>query len=68
MNNYKLNIAAVFLIMKSKKVFICFTLNKEETKVVDYILTNDLTRYRKQYQQFRLLDIIKKENINTINL
>jgi len=68
MNNYRLSIAAIFLIMKSKKDFICFTLNKEETKVIDYILTNDLTRHRKQYQQFRLLDIIKKENINTINL
>jgi len=68
MNKYKLNISSVFLIMKSKKDFICFTLNKEETKVIDYILTNDLTRYRKQYQQFRLLEIVKKGNINTINL
>jgi len=68
MNKYKLNISAVFLIMKSKKDFICFTLDDKETKVIDYILTNDLTRYRKQYQQFRLLDIVKKENINTIKL
>jgi len=68
MSEYKLNIASVFLIIKSKKDFICFTLDETETKVVDYILTNDLTRYRKQYQQFRLLDIVKKENINTINL
>jgi len=66
--NYKINIAAAFLILKSKKDFICFTLNKEETKVIDYILTNDLTRHRKQYQQFRLLDMIKKQNINTIKL
>ena len=65
---YKINIAAAFLILKSKKDFICFTLNKEETKVIDYILTNDLTRHRKQYQQFRLLDMIKKQNINTIKL
>jgi len=66
--NYKINIAAAFLILKSKKDFICFTLNEGETEVVDYILTNDLTRHRKQYQQFRLLDMIKKQNINTIKL
>jgi len=68
MKNYKLSIAAVFLITKSKKDFICFTLDKTETKVIDYLLTNDLTRHRKQYQQFRLLSIVKENNINTIKL
>jgi len=68
MKNYKLSIAAVFLITNSKKDFICFTLDKTETKVIDYLLTNDLTRHRKQYQQFRLLSIVKENNINTIKL
>ena len=58
----------MFLISKSKKDFLLFTLNKQETKVLSYMLTNDLTRHRKQFQQFRLLQIVKKQNKNTIKL
>lgn len=66
--NYKINIFDMFLISKSKKDFLLFTLNKQETKVLSYMLTNDLTRHRKQFQQFRLLQIVKKQNKNTIKL
>lgn len=66
--NYKLNIASAFLILNSKKDFICFTLDSTKTKVIRYKLTNDLTRHRKQFEQFRLLDLVKQGNINTIKL
>lgn len=66
--NYKLNIAAVFLILNSKKDFVLFTLDSTKTKVIKYKLTNDLTRHRKQFEQFRLLDLVKQGNINTIKL
>lgn len=62
----KANIKTAYLISKSKKDFICFNLDNDN-KILkkEYILTNDLTRHRLKYQQFRLIDIIKKE-INTI--
>ncbi len=66
--NYKINITRMLLIMLSKKDFILFNLDEKNTKIVNYKLTNDLKRYRKQYKNFRLLDIVKKENINTIKL
>ena len=66
--NYKINITRMVLILLSRKDFILFNLDDNKTKVTTYKLTNDLKRYRKDYQNFRLLDIVKKQNINKIKL
>ena len=66
--NYKINITRMVLILLSRKDFILFNLDDNNTRVTSYKLTNDLKRYRKDYQNFRLLDIVKKQNINKIKL
>lgn len=60
----KATIKQAYLISKTKKVFICFNLDNNN-KIESYILTNDLTRHRLSYSQFRLIDVIQKE-INSI--
>ena len=59
------SILTAYKISKSKKMFFCYTLDKENNKVKEYILTNDLRRYRNQYTNFKLVEIIQT-NINTI--
>jgi len=66
--NYRINITRMVLILLSRKDFFLFNLNDNKTKVTSYKLTNDLKRYRKDYENFRLLDIVKKQNINKIKL
>ena len=66
--NYRINITRMVLILLSRKDFFLFNLNDSKTKVTSYKLTNDLKRYRKDYENFRLLDIVKKQNINKIKL
>ena len=66
--NYRINITRMVLILLSRKDFILFNLDDNNTKVTSYKLTNDLKRYRKDYENFRLLDIVKKQNINKIKL
>lgn len=58
----------MLLIMLSKKDFLLFTLDSKGENIISYKLTNDLKRYRKDYENFRLLDIVKKQNINKIKL
>jgi len=63
--NYKIPILDAYKISKTKKDFICFDV--QNNKIVRYILTNDLTRHRLTYQQFRLVCEIRKE-ILTVKL
>ena len=63
--NYNIAILDAFKISKTKKDFICFDI--QNNKIVRYILTNDLTRHRLKYQQFRLVCEIRKE-ILTVKL
>ena len=65
---YKIGIRDLYLITKSKRDFLLFTLNEDGTKVINFICTDDLRRYRNQYDSFRLLQVVKKENKNTITL
>lgn len=66
----QINILKAVKIYTSKKDFIVYTLNNN--KLDKFILTNDLTRYRKKFgkeSQFLLVDILKKEIKNiTLNL
>ena len=65
-----INILKAVKIYTSKKDFIVYTLKKN--KIDKYILTNDLTRYRKKFgkqSQFLLTDVLKKEIKNiTLNI
>ena len=63
--NYNIPILDAYKISKTKKDFICFDI--QNNKIVRYILTNDLTRHRLAYQQFRLMDEIRKE-LTTIKI
>ena len=59
------NILTAYKISKSKKAFFLYDIDKETNSIKNYILTNDLRRYRKQYESFKLVEIIKT-NFNTI--
>jgi hypothetical protein len=56
-NNYKISLSLLLKLSNTKKAFILF--NVENNTIKEYILTNDLTRYRLKYQTFKLVEIIK---------
>jgi len=64
-NKYKISLTLLLKLSNTKKVFILF--NVENNKITDYILTNDLTRYRLKYQTFKLVEIIKPQ-INKLTI
>ncbi len=58
----KLSISTAYKISQSKKDFILYRLNKENTRIVDFHLTNDLSRFRNHFSNnFKLVDDIKKQ-------
>ena len=64
-NTYKISLSLLLKLSKTKKVFILF--NVENNTIKEYILTNDLTRYRLKYQSFKLVEIIKP-SINKLTI
>ena len=56
-NNYKISLTLLLKLSKTKKTFICF--NVENNKIKEFVLTNDLIRFRNRYQTFKLVEIIK---------
>lgn len=56
-NNYKISLTLLIKLSKTKKTFICF--NVENNKIKEFVLTNDLIRFRNRYQTFKLVEIIK---------
>ena len=66
-NNYKISLTLLIKLSKTKKTFICF--NVENNKIKEFVLTNDLTRFRNRYNTFKLVEIIKpKLNKLTIEI
>tara|TARA_R110000796_G_scaffold232272_1_gene350468 strand:+ start:447 stop:656 length:210 start_codon:yes stop_codon:yes gene_type:complete len=66
----KISISTAYKISKSNKDFFMYRMSETEDKIVDYILTNDLSRFRPHFNnKFKLVEDMKK-NINnlTINL
>ena len=59
MHKYKVSIKFLLKLSKTKKAFVLF--NIENEKIINYIFTNDLTRYRLKYQTFKLVEIIKTQ-------
>jgi len=65
----KLNYAQMLTIYRSNKDFILFDYCKQTNKLTGYKLTNDLIRYKNNFNSFRVLSCIKKELSNkTINI
>lgn len=58
----KISISTAYKISNSDKDFILFRLNDEENRIIDFVLTNDLSRYRNKYNNnFKLVTDIKKQ-------
>ena len=56
-------------ISKSEKTFILYRLNQQENKVVDYVLTDNLSRFRDAYNnKFKLITDIKKQIKNNLKI
>ena len=64
-NNYKISLTLLIKLSKTKKTFICF--NIENNKITDFVLTNDLIRFRNKYNTFKLVEIIKP-SINKLTI
>ena len=49
-------------ISKSNKTFLLYRLNQQENKIIDYVLTDNLSRFRDAYNnKFKLVTDIKKQ-------
>ena len=58
----KISITAGRQIRNSDKTFFLYRLNENKTKVVDFILTDNLSKFRDHYNnKFKLVDDIKKK-------
>ena len=59
--NIKISISTSRKINNSKKTFILYRLNDEGNRIIDFILTDNLSRFRNQYNnKFKLVTDIKK--------
>lgn len=64
----KINLALALALYKTNKDFFFFNLsNDNDRKILDYTLSNDITRNRKLYSNFRVISCIKN-SINTITI
>ena len=64
----KLSATSIAKIRKTDKTFILYRLNQQQDKIVDFVLTNNLSRFRDQYNnKFRLITDIKK-SINNFKI
>ena len=60
-----ISISTAYKISRSNKDFFLYRLGNDSNKVVDYLLTDNLSRFRDHYNnQFKLVTDIKKQ-INT---
>jgi hypothetical protein len=64
---YTINIFDATRIHNSRKDFILFNVG-QDNKIISYRLTNDLGQFRKHFDTFRLVEVIKKEISNGIKI
>ena len=64
-NTYRISLTLLLKLSKTKKTFICF--NLEQDKITDFVLTNDLIRFKNKYNRFKLVEIIK-HNIKNLTI
>jgi len=63
----KISITTAFKIIRSNKDFIFYRV--EGNKMIDFTLTNDISRFRSQYNNnFKLLTDIKKQIKNNLKI
>ena len=65
MQTINIPLKLTLLLLTTNKEFMCYNLNDKGTQIDDYILTNDLYRYKSKYSNFKVLSCIKKQ-FNTI--
>jgi hypothetical protein len=65
MYKLKINFKLRLKLINTNKDFICYSLNKDETQIDSYILTNDLYRHRNKFTNFKALSCIR-EQFNSI--
>ena len=58
-------IKLTLLLLTTNKEFICYNLDSKGNNIDNYILTNDLYRYKTKFTNFKVLSCIKKQ-FNTI--
>lgn len=64
----KLSATSIAKIRKSDKTFILYRLNQQQDKIIDFVLTDNLSRFRDQYNnKFKLVTDIKK-SINNFKI
>jgi len=64
----KIGIISLLNIYKSNKTFFVYRLSEDETTIVDFVLTDDLPRFRNHFNnKFRLVEDIKKQ-INNLKI
>jgi len=64
----KLSFTSMAKIRKSTKTFMLYRLNQQEDKIVDFVLTDNLSRFRDKYNnKFKLVTDIKK-SINNFKI
>jgi len=62
----KLSATSIAKIRKTDKTFILYRLNQQQDKIVDFVLTDNLSRFRDQYNnKFKLVTDIKKSIKNS---
>ena len=66
MINYNITVSQLLKISTTKKDF-CFFNIDENNRINGIKLTDDISRYRKQYTNFRVVSILKKQ-INNITI
>jgi hypothetical protein len=64
---YTINIFDATRIINSRKDFILLNIG-DDNRITDYRLTNDLTKFRRHYQTFRLVEVIREEINNGIKI
>ena len=65
----KLSFTSIAKIRKSNKTFILYRLNQQEDKIVDFVLTDNLSRFRDAYNnKFKLVTDIKKQINNNLKI
>lgn len=58
----KISVSAARQIRQSDKTFFLYRLNENRTKIIDFVLTDNLSRFRDHYNnKFKLVDDIKKK-------
>ena len=64
----KLSFTSMAKIRKSTKTFMLYRLNQQQDRIIDFVLTDNLSRFRDQYNnQFKLVTDIKK-SINNLKI